>query len=121
MKKKYIIDNVKTDIKKISLFKNCNPIAFKLVGIPKCYPIYKVGYKKNLNYIKKFLNNYKNIIPIGRYGSFKYNNQDHSILMGILASDKIINNKKINLWDINTNYEYQEKNYITETGLKTFK
>jgi hypothetical protein len=41
--------------------------------------------------------------------------------MGILASEKIIHNKKINLWEINTDYEYQEKNYITETGLKTFR
>ena len=120
LKKKNIISNVKSDIKKISLFKNCKPIAFKLIGIPKCYPIYEIGYKKNLNYVKKFLNRYKNITPIGRYGSFKYNNQDHSILMGILASNKIINNKKINLWNINTNYEYQEKSYITKTGLKTF-
>jgi protoporphyrinogen oxidase len=121
LNKKKIISNVISDINKISLFKNCKPMAFKLIGIPKCYPIYEIGYKKNLNYIKKFLNKYKNIIPIGRYGSFKYNNQDHSILMGILASEKIIHNKKINLWEINTDYEYQEKNYITETGLKTFR
>ena len=45
---------------------------------------------------------------IGRYGSFKYNNQDHSILMGLLAAENILNNKEHNLWDLNTDYEYQE-------------
>jgi len=66
-----------------------------------------------------------NIIPsidglsvIGRYGAFKYNNQDHSILMGILAAENIANGATNNLWEINTDYEdYQEKSTITESGL----
>lgn len=76
--------------------------------IPKCYPIYQIGYKKNLEPIKEFLSSFKNIRVIGRYGSFKYNNQDHSILMGLLAAENIINDKEHNLWDLNTDYEYQE-------------
>lgn len=91
---------------------------FKIIPIRKCYPVYDIDYKENLKNIKFFLSNFVNIIPIGRYGSFKYNNQDHSILMGILASKKISGDNTINLWDINTDYEYQEAAIITETGLK---
>jgi protoporphyrinogen oxidase len=76
--------------------------------IPKCYPIYKIGYKKNLEPIMEFLSSFKNIKVIGRYGSFKYNNQDHSILMGLMAAENILDNKEHNLWDLNTDYEYQE-------------
>ena len=60
----------------------------------------------------------KNLSVIGRYGAFKYNNQDHSILMGYLAAENIANNTSHNLWDINTDYEdYQEKSTITASGL----
>ena len=51
--------------------------------------MYSIGYKDKLEPVKEFLNKYKNINVIGRYGSFKYNNQDHSILMGILAAENI--------------------------------
>ena len=68
--------------------------------------------------IENFLSDIKNLSVIGRYGAFKYNNQDHSILMGILAAEKVTQNAKHSLWDINTNYDtYQETALITETGL----
>jgi hypothetical protein len=42
---------------------------------------------------------------IGRYGAFKYNNQDHSILMGRMAAENILTETKHNLWNVNTDYE----------------
>jgi hypothetical protein len=55
---------------------------------------------------------------IGRYGAFKYNNQDHSIFMGMLAAENIADGARHNLWEINTDYEsYQEEAQITEAGL----
>jgi hypothetical protein len=60
-----------------------------------------------------------NLIAIGRYGAFKYNNQDHSILMGLLAAQNIAEGKQNDLWEINTDYdEYQEASIITTTGLR---
>jgi len=85
--------------------------------VPKCYPVYSSGYREILEPIQKYLNSIKVISPIGRYGSFKYNNQDHSILMGLLASENILGNSHTNLWTINTDYEYQESTRITATGL----
>jgi protoporphyrinogen oxidase len=110
----YVID----DVKKLEIIDNKCIKDIKILRIPKCYPIYDINYKKNLNIIKNFINLFKNINAIGRYGSFKYNNQDHSILMGLLVSQNIIENKNNNLWEINTDYEYQEKAFITSTGLK---
>jgi hypothetical protein len=50
-----------------------------------------------------------NLWPIGRYGSFKYNNQDHSILMGLLVADNICDDAAHDLWNVNVDYgSYQE-------------
>ncbi len=117
-KKDDIMEINKEDVQKLNLFKLDEIKDHKIIPIQKCYPVYDISYNENLEIVKNFLNNFKNIFPIGRYGSFKYNNQDHSILMGMLVSEKISNNEKINLWDINTDYEFQEKTIITETGLK---
>ncbi|MFI5203797.1 MAG: FAD-dependent oxidoreductase [Flavobacteriales bacterium] len=88
--------------------------------IPRCYPVYSKGYKNHLKPVEDYLNSIKNLGVIGRYGAFKYNNQDHSILMGLLAAENIIKNTKHNLWNINTDYEdYQEQSTITESGLVT--
>ena len=91
----------------------------KVIRVPKCYPVYHTGYKKHLLPVQQYLTNKKGISAIGRYGSFKYNNQDHSILMGILAAENITSNASHNLWEINTDYEYQESCRITATGLKS--
>jgi protoporphyrinogen oxidase len=85
--------------------------------INKCYPVYRAGYRKHLKPIEEYLGRINGLTVIGRYGSFKYNNQDHSILMGILAAENIVNGAGNNLWAINTDYEYQESALITETGL----
>ena len=68
-----------------------------------------------VNYLKTF----DGLMPIGRYGAFKYNNQDHSILMGLLAAENILKARATQLWAVNTDYStYQEAAVITKTGLE---
>lgn len=87
--------------------------------IKRCYPVYEKGYKDKLQLIEDYLNTIQGLMVIGRYGAFKYNNQDHSILMGLLAADNIISQAHHNLWGINTDYDsYQEGAIITKTGLQ---
>lgn len=88
-----------------------------VVRLPKCYPVYTSNYKEHLKPIEEFLSQKQGISVIGRYGAFKYNNQDHSILMGILAAENFLSDANHNLWELNTDYEYQEFSKITETGL----
>lgn len=89
----------------------------KVIRVPKCYPVYATGYRTHLDPIEKYLSLQQGLSVIGRYGAFKYNNQDHSILMGLLAAENIADGAHHNLWDINTDYEYQESCRITATGL----
>jgi protoporphyrinogen oxidase len=80
-----------------------------VVRVPRCYPVYARGYAGLLDPVVAYLRGFSNLWPIGRYGAFKYNNQDHSILMGLLAAENIAGGATHDLWRVNTDYdEYQE-------------
>ena len=44
----------------------------------------------------------------------RYNNQDHSILMGIMAAESVAIDKSPNLWEINSDSEYQEAGFSSD-------
>ena len=114
-----LIALAKKEIEVTGLTKGAKILGGHVYRIPRCYPVYGTGYKEHLQQVEEFLKGYRNLIPIGRYGAFKYNNQDHSILMGLLAAENIAANASHDLWTINTDYEsYQEQSLITETGLE---
>ncbi len=118
-KNESLVNLAKEEIQRTGLLQNAKILAGEVYRIPKCYPVYATGYKKHLEEVENYLKTVKNLIPIGRYGAFKYNNQDHSILMGLLAAENVLQNASHNLWEINTDYEsYQETSLITETGLQ---
>lgn len=113
-----LIELGKKEIRQTGLIGNARIVDGKVLKIRRCYPVYNKDYKTHLKPIESYLSSIENLSVIGRYGAFKYNNQDHSILMGILAAEKITNMASHNLWEINTNYDtYQETALITETGL----
>lgn len=110
-----LIAQAKKEVYKTKLIpKEAKILNAKQIKIPKSYPVYETGYQKQMAIIIDYLKGIKGLIPIGRYGAFKYNNQDHSILMGLLAAQNIIENKKIDLWQINTDIEYQEEGKIKD-------
>ena len=113
----FLIKNATSEFLKSGLSEGTNTIDGFVVRVPRCYPIYEMGYQEKLDKLKNYLNSIKNLYPIGRYGSFKYNNQDHSILMGLLAAENISRAMKNDLWSVNSDTEYQEKSKITSTGL----
>jgi len=116
-KSERVIAKAISEAYKTGLIPNGSIADGEVVKVPKCYPVYQAGYRNNLEPIEKFLSTKSGLSVIGRYGAFKYNNQDHSILMGLLAAENILNDVGHNLWDINTDYEYQESSKITATGL----
>ena len=114
-----LIELGKEELRKTGLIGNAQITAGYVYKIHRCYPVYSTGYKDTLIPVENYLKTVENLHVIGRYGAFKYNNQDHSILMGMLAAQNILEGKNHNLWDINTDYEdYQEASVITKTGLK---
>jgi protoporphyrinogen oxidase len=113
-----LIEMASNEIRKTGLIGARAVREGKIVKVPKCYPVYGRGYKDYLKPVENYLSQFKRLSAIGRYGSFKYNNQDHSILMGLLAAENLAEGTHHNLWNINTDYEYQESSLITKTGLQ---
>lgn len=90
----------------------------KVVRLPRCYPVYFMGYREAMAPVESYLSSIPGLHVIGRYGAYKYNNQDHSMLMGMRVAENILDHAGHELWEINTDYEvYQESSIITKTGL----
>jgi len=79
-----------------------------IARVPKAYPVYDAPYPENIRVIREYLANFKNLQPIGRYGMFKYNNMDHSILTGLYAARNLLG-ANYDIWEVNTDKEYQEE------------
>ncbi|MFM8889939.1 MAG: hypothetical protein ACKOGM_08190, partial [Solirubrobacterales bacterium] len=110
----------KEDLEKTGLIDPKTIGDTKVIRIHRCYPVYARGYQEHVSIIQDFIDGIEGLYAIGRYGAFKYNNQDHSILMGILAADNVVNGASNDLWSVNTDYDnYQEEAAIDETGLVT--
>lgn len=98
-----------SELQKTGLLPTQKMISGKVIRLRKSYPVYDRGYAEPLNVISKYLDTFQGLLAIGRYGAFKYNNQDHSILMGLLAAEKVAGHSpKVDLWSINTDSTYQE-------------
>jgi len=113
----HLIDLATRDIRTAGLIGDRTILDGQVRRIEKCYPVYSRGFKEPLNVIIRYLRTIGGLSVVGRYGAFKYNNQDHSILMGLLAAQNILTDARHDLWAVNTDYEYQESSVITETGL----
>ncbi len=97
------------DLIKTGLNKGLDVVEFKVVRLQDSYPVYFYGYKEVLKPIVDYLKNIEGLHLIGRGGSYKYNNQDHSIKMGLLLADNLVNNAGHDLWSVNTDFDsYQE-------------
>jgi len=96
------------EAEKIGILNSADVEDGMVVRMKKCYPTYQIGYEKNLNIIKSYLNQFKNFQLVGRYGMYKYNNMDHSILTGLYAAKNIMGGN-YNIWDINTEEQYHEE------------
>ncbi len=103
------IDRATREMRSTGLLEDATVLAGHVVRIPRCYPLYARGYGEHVQRIAAYLRNFRGLTAIGRYGAFKYNSQDHSILMGILAAENLLENRNHDLWAVNTDYgSYQE-------------
>lgn len=96
------------DIGKIDFMKGLTPCDQTVVRYSKAYPCYFGNYMADLQNIKDELAGIENLIPVGRYGQFRYNNMDHSIETGLLAAQKVMG-ENVDPWAVNEDAEYHEE------------
>jgi len=82
-------------------------IAGFTVRAPRAYPSYTLGYEAPLKVLKDFVDSFDNLQIIGRYGTFRYNNADHSVETGLLAAKNILGEAH-DLDQVNAEKEYHE-------------
>jgi protoporphyrinogen oxidase len=75
---------------------------------PKAYPVYDRDYRTHLEVIQNYLARFENLQTTGRNGMHRYNNQDHSMLTGVLAVRNLFGESH-DLWEVNTERSYHEQ------------
>ncbi|TWU07956.1 FAD-dependent oxidoreductase [Stieleria varia] len=115
-----IIARCVDELVQLRLLRSDEVLDGHVIRIPRSYPVYRRGYRNHLDCVSQYLSGIGGLSVIGRYGAFKYNNQDHSILMGLLAAENVLHDASHDLWNVNSDFDqYQEKTLITENGLVT--
>ena len=64
--------------------------------------------RNHLTIIQEWLSQFANLYCIGRYGQFRYNNMDHSMMTGILAARRMLG-EDADPWSVNAEGEYLEE------------
>jgi protoporphyrinogen oxidase len=77
----------------------------------KAYPVYDDAYREQVARIRRGLSAFTNLQTIGRNGMHRYNNQDHSMLTGMLAARNVMGEQH-DLWDVNTERSYYEEQQV---------
>jgi len=112
-----MIDRATGEMRSTGLLGDAAVLAGHVVHVPRCYPVYARGYRAHVERVADYLRGFRGLTAIGRYGAFKYNSQDHSILMGILAAENLLCHRNHDLWAVNTDYDsYQENSLVADAG-----
>lgn len=100
-------------IKEFKLIKRNDVLGGHVHRIMKEYPVYHLGYQKDVSILKKYLKRFTNLQLIGRNGMFRYNNMDHSIESGLYSAWNIITGeRKFDIESVNIEKEYLEEKKI---------
>jgi protoporphyrinogen oxidase len=102
-----LIGLAKRELVQLGLAEERHIIDGTVVRVHKAYPIYDSVYKQALNTVRDFLKTVPNLQLIGRNGMHRYNNQDHSMLTGILAARNILG-ARFDLWNLADDMSYLE-------------
>jgi protoporphyrinogen oxidase len=103
-----VIELAKRELEQLGLAKTGEVIDGCVVRVEKAYPVYDAKYRQNVDIIRQALARFENLQVVGRNGMHKYNNQDHSMLTGILAA-RNLDGEKNNVWRVNGDAEYLEE------------
>jgi hypothetical protein len=103
-----LIELAKKELEQLGLASSRDVEDGVVVRVEKAYPVYDSTYADSLATIRAFLAEVPNLQLIGRNGMHKYNNQDHSMLTGMLAARNVLG-ANYDLWMVNVDESYHEE------------
>jgi len=92
---------------KLKFIEQSEVIDFQVVRSLQAYPVYDLDYADNIKVIHEYLADFEGLHIVGRGGTHRYNNADHSIEMGLLLGRKLLG-YDVDYMDVNTEPEYHE-------------
>lgn len=99
------------ELELLGLAHSKNIVDGYVVRVPKAYPVYDDVYASSVDEIAKWLDeNWPEVVPVGRNGMHRYNNQDHSMLTAMLAVENLLDKENHDLWSVNVDDGYHEAN-----------
>ena len=96
---------------RLGFLKKEDVIGAFVVRVPKAYPMYELGYEEPLEKIREYIGGFSNLQIVGRYGTYKYNNMDHSMKTGILAARNVLGGSH-DIAQVNVEKEYHEEKAV---------
>lgn len=99
------------ELEQLGLIEGREVVDHAVVRVPKAYPVYDGDYRGALVEIRAYLAGIINLQLIGRNGQHRYNNQDHSMLTGLLAARNVAGATH-DLWTASSDTSYLEE--VTE-------
>jgi protoporphyrinogen oxidase len=98
-----------SELEKIGLISRSDVLDGTVVRVPRAYPAY-FGHYSKIGDLRAYLDSFANLLPVGRNGMHRYNNQDHSMLTAKAAVDCIIkgDSDRSQLWAVNAEDNYLE-------------
>jgi protoporphyrinogen oxidase len=103
-----LIERAKRDLEHMKILRPDQVLKGFVVRSDKAYPVIEIGYERHIATIKGWLDQFENLLPIGRSGMFKYNNQDHAMATGLLAARTALGIQRFDPWLVNIDAEYHE-------------
>jgi protoporphyrinogen oxidase len=105
-----LVAQAKAELARLALVDPEQVEAGYVVRMPKAYPYYDADYKANVEVIRSWLEAHApNVLPVGRNGMHRYNNQDHSMYTAMLAVENLLGANH-DVWSVNVEEEYHEIN-----------
>ncbi len=95
-------------VTKLEFIDRDDVVDTNVARVTQAYPVYDLQYKQRIDVIQDFLQSFNGLYTVGRGGTFRYNNADHSIEMGLLVARRILG-ESIDFMSVNTEHAYHEE------------
>jgi protoporphyrinogen oxidase len=104
-----LVSLAQRELEKLDLVAAGRCEAGYVVRMPKAYPLYDATYRASVETIRDWLEEQvAGVLPVGRNGMHKYNNQDHSMYTAMLSVENILGARH-DVWSVNVEEEYHEE------------
>jgi protoporphyrinogen oxidase len=110
-----LIDLGARECETLGLLRRDEVIDGTVIRMPRAYPVYDDGYRDAMPVLREYVRRFENLQVVGRNGQHRYNNQDHSMVAGMLAARNVAGESH-DVWAVNVEGDYHEEIREREPG-----